>query len=311
MDKMDETEDLAFDLIYPDEEFPYNDEYNNTINNQRTKLDGKLFFDLLSSDIADVQNVVTMYPPSNKQGLIELHEEIAFSGADTLKKQCLIYYILKDFTSTTASEEYAESCPLPPAYKYLLDGIHALDRFDFKTAMTNLTKPAVMLPFTEKLLSSLLQHSEAGPQYVRLYVAIKSPELESKSLMLLYLNGLCRLSLSSAFTYVRTTAEEDREEFMSAMIEYSLRSGAKDAAYHIANLPLTLDEEVMMLRCLNDRPDIASKNILVLRELYRGHVDNARQVAATMHKSVTLGTGSSVQWAEKARRLKIGANEVL
>ncbi|KAK9235701.1 nuclear pore complex assembly-domain-containing protein [Lipomyces kononenkoae] len=307
---MDEEMEDSIEVIFPSSEFPYDKQLLNYLSIQRNKLDGYLFFDLLATGIAAVSDAQDLYPPRDPTALQDLYDRIAASQADILKKHCLLYYILKDYGPERASG-YVDSVLLPDAHKKLIDGVYAFDRFQFQEAMKNLTHPSVRLQFTEKILRTLLNHCDNGPQYIRIYVAVTNQVLDTREATTMYLDALSRVSIFSALEFVRTMPPGERAESYSMLIDFSLSHGPNSSAYQIANLPLTEDEEKIIIPYLGSRPDPTSKNALIVRELHRGHVDNAQKVAKSINRQISLGTGKDKQWVAMAQKLKRNPGQLL
>ncbi|KAK9245050.1 nuclear pore complex assembly-domain-containing protein [Lipomyces tetrasporus] len=307
---MDGEVEEGIEAIFPSAEFPYDRHLLNDLSTQRNNLDGYLFFDLLATGIAAVSDAQDLYPPRDSIALHFLYDHIATANADILKKHCLLYYILKDYGPQRASD-YVDSVLLPDAHKRLIDGVHALDRFQFQEAMTNLTHPSVRLQFTEKVLTTLLKYCDRGPQYIRIYVAVTNPILDTREAATVYLDALSRVSIFAALEFVRTTPPEDRAENYRMLIDLCLSNGPDSSAYQVATLPLNEEEEEIVLPYLTSRPDAIAKNILIVRELHRGHLDNAKSVATSRQTQISLGTGKDKQWVAIAQKLKTNPSQLL
>ncbi|KAK9461601.1 nuclear pore complex assembly-domain-containing protein, partial [Lipomyces oligophaga] len=304
-----DSEVSEYDILFGDLEFPYNQKIQNFIRGQRSKLSGSLFFDLLCSNIVGIQDVHLVYPPAKGEVLRDLFEQIDSANSDLLKKQLLLYYILKDFGLQNA-KEFSEQVLLPEAHKMLIDGVYYLDRFEFKSAMTMLTSPAVHLQFSEKILSTLLRYSDNGSHYIRIYVACKKPALDTPTSMTLYLDAICKISVSSALEYIRAIPSQDRPEYIQKMLDFSLSTNSSEVAYQIANLPLAYDEEEILMEYLSGRQDITAKNIAIVRELHRGHTQNAQKIAQSMNKQLSTGTKSTFQSVDLAKKLRANASKI-
>lgn len=63
--------------------------------------------------------------------LRDLFTRIVSTEADVLKQRCLLYYIKKDMNEEAASE-FCNLTAFPSAHRKLIDGVYALDRFDFE-----------------------------------------------------------------------------------------------------------------------------------------------------------------------------------
>jgi hypothetical protein len=83
-----------------------------------------LFDDLLTSGGITKPNI--LYPPEGEAGLEELLEAIGNSKYDTLKKDCLIYYLLK-WQSGGKEDDFQKQRNIPPQFAALSDAYWHID----------------------------------------------------------------------------------------------------------------------------------------------------------------------------------------
>ncbi|KAK9478057.1 nuclear pore complex assembly-domain-containing protein [Lipomyces japonicus] len=292
--------DESYDDIFPQSLFPFSRDRVSFITSQRNKLDGYLFLDLLATDIAGISDVQDFYPPADQQSLKDLYFRISNSNSDILKKHCLLYYILQDYNADRAND-YAKNVLLPDSHKRLIDGIISLDRFEFKTAMTNLTHPGVRLQYTEKVLSTLLNHAENGALYVRMYVTATSPVLDTEHAARLYLQALCQISIASSILFLRTVSPYWRAGLFKILVEYYVGTGSGEHAYELANLALSEDEDELIRQELQQHAGLVAHNVLLVRGLHKRPESNVKP--GTSEKST--------RWAVFARQLKENPSQAI
>ncbi|KAK9450237.1 nuclear pore complex assembly-domain-containing protein [Limtongia smithiae] len=306
-DEATETGDLS--SLFPESSYPYTRERVEAIKDSRRKLDDRLFFDLLATDVASISDAQDLYPPSDQRAIEDLAYRIANAPVDTLKKHCMLYYLQLDYNADNA-KRYSESVMLPDAYRRYIDGVYALDKFEFTIALKHLTYPAVRLTYTAKILDTFLRYANEGARVVRIYVACTNAVLETREAMITYIHALSRLSLLSALKFVRSAPEEVVDEFLIMLVDFALAASPSNA-FQIANLPLTLQEEHVVLAHLKANPDYA--NIRIVRELHRGHIAGAQAAAASrgLQHKISTGTRRKVQWAQLATALRVDPANIL
>lgn len=95
------------------------------IEQRRANLDDLLIFDILLRS-GSVRSPDILYPPHNEQSLLRLLEAIEKSNYDTLKKDCLVYFLLK-WHQDGREDRFAMQKSLPPQFTILADAYWHLD----------------------------------------------------------------------------------------------------------------------------------------------------------------------------------------
>lgn len=95
------------------------------IERQRVQMNDQLIFDVLLST-GGVRHPEKLYPPHNVEQLGLLLDAIQDSAYDTLKKDCLIYYLLKAHKDGREEFYRDEKC-IPPQFSLLADAYWFLD----------------------------------------------------------------------------------------------------------------------------------------------------------------------------------------
>ena len=116
----------------------------------RNTMGGELFFDRLLGcfGIDDT----AFYPPKSKSQLEKLIDAVTSNADfDNLRKNCTIYYLLKDRSPASASQ-YGERTVMPDSFRKLMDGYWALDHLDFGAALQALTSPGVEADWPDKII---------------------------------------------------------------------------------------------------------------------------------------------------------------
>lgn len=95
------------------------------IETRRANLGDLLIFDILLS-AGGIREPDRLYPPVDVQGLRRLLESIEHCTYDTLKKECLIYFLLKWHQDGREERFQLDRC-IPPQFVALADAYWNLD----------------------------------------------------------------------------------------------------------------------------------------------------------------------------------------
>lgn len=88
-------------------------------------LDDLLIYDILLRT-GGIRNPDILYPPRDEHSLIRLLEAIENSNYDTLKKDCLVYFLLKWHQDGREEKFSIQKC-IPPQFSALADAYWHLD----------------------------------------------------------------------------------------------------------------------------------------------------------------------------------------
>lgn len=88
-------------------------------------MSGLLFFDILLK-LGGIDNAPSLYPPTNFRELESLLQAIRGASYDEMKRDCLIYYLLKQGCDGR-EEGYAREKVISPQYIALADAYWWLD----------------------------------------------------------------------------------------------------------------------------------------------------------------------------------------
>jgi hypothetical protein len=104
--------------------FPFNASRINAIKARRAALDNSLFFDeLLALGGVDATQ---LHPPNDPHHLTLLLEALEDMGWDKLKKDCLVYYLLKHWDDGS-ERQFAQHRLIPAQFAALSDAYYLLD----------------------------------------------------------------------------------------------------------------------------------------------------------------------------------------
>jgi Nuclear pore complex assembly len=107
------------------EKFAWRDPIPQEIEARRAQMSDKLIFDVLLAS-AGIQQPDTLFPPADVASLRRLLDAIQSSGYDTLKKDCVVYWLLK-WHQDGRSKKFREARGIPPQFVTLADAFWLLD----------------------------------------------------------------------------------------------------------------------------------------------------------------------------------------
>ncbi|GAA98418.1 uncharacterized protein L969DRAFT_103092 [Mixia osmundae IAM 14324] len=234
--------DLPWIEALPEQDGTVSDTLLDWIQHRRTR-NGPLFFDRLLS----LANVPTsLYPPESERTLARLLDEIDRSVSfDMLKKDCLVYTLLKDYGDSRASA-FADLLELPPLFRRAADGYWALDRARYSEAFSLLTSPAITLDFVSEIVSFLASES---PSLLVDFVQSARLSLTARADVRLMIAALVELGrLDSAFTWLRRYSTDEpsaRPELLSHVIKtaFDQRANSRASLKIFLTIPLLPSED--------------------------------------------------------------------
>ena len=119
-------------------------------------MDDTLIFDILLKS-GGIKEIYSLYPPENEEGLRALLDAIESSTYDTLKQDCLVYFLLKWHQDGRERHFQLQRC-IPPQFAALADAYWHLDTgINVPVRLTRLVVQSSYL--TRVLLNSVLLHS--------------------------------------------------------------------------------------------------------------------------------------------------------
>ncbi len=142
----DIPEPLTGDLIslfdLSPEGFPWSAPRPHEIETRRAQLSDLLIFDILLSS-GGVRQPDTLWPPADPSSLRRLLIAIEESTYDTLKKDCLIYFLLK-WHQDGREERFKEERCIPPQFAMLSDAYWHLDSGIYMEVRSMLPQPTLI-----------------------------------------------------------------------------------------------------------------------------------------------------------------------
>lgn len=201
---------------------------------------GQLFFDRLLA-LADTNTPSTdwasLYPPTSPSAQRKLLQAIHELPVDRLKRDCFIYYLLKDLDNNSALDmdvdgsraaspstpsskaaQWARRRCIPRAWRTLMDGYWALDHGEWALAVEALTDPAIFdvnfLPDIVAALVTLVPAPQAL-ELVHTLLSVRPPSSQDAADAALL--AAANFGMLTAFTRIRAQAPGERARSREAV----------------------------------------------------------------------------------------------
>ncbi|KAG8901909.1 hypothetical protein FRB99_005012 [Tulasnella sp. 403] len=267
--------------------FPWTPDLCQHIEERRHQLQGDLFIDSLLR-IAGV-DAHALYPPHDTNTFHALYDAIQNCSFDDVKKNCLLYYLLKTWQNESA-EDFAHLKAIPLQFVILSDGYYHLDAGEIEEAVTSICDPRVTPDFTSKILQTIAAVPDAKQRsrLVLRYVKIGKPPLSELEDIEQYLRALCESSVTEAWLYQRTFPEDaghnaTRTRLLDIILEHSLCPRPRAAALKaLVAFPFTAFEHNHITSYALSPPDQLSEQSLAIlhdlinvRLIHQGHYSEA------------------------------------
>ena len=251
--------------------FPYTKATVTQLRDARKRLENTLFIDLVLTEVAQIKNPAKLYPPRSSADLRALHDAIERCPVDLLKKQCCIYYVLRDWSGVY--EAYANRQYIPTTYRALMDSYWHLDRGDADAAFHSLCSPGLTPNFASKILQALATLDR--PDLVVLLVQTLDIKLDSDDKLTLYLESLAKIDLTAALFHTRRLSSSDgqRRRFFELVVTLAIANKAGQRV--VADFPFDAEVETAWLDAILPTLGEAAVETLAVRQTWLGRMTDA------------------------------------
>ncbi|KAH9941763.1 nuclear pore complex assembly-domain-containing protein [Epithele typhae] len=249
--------------------FPWREERVQEINLRRAHMNDCLIFDILLSS-SGIYPPDAFYPPATPEALQTLLNAIANCSFDALKRDCLVYCLLKWYQDGREEDFKIKRC-IPPQFSSLADAYWHLDSgITMARAVSILSDARINRDYTSKVFEAL-SLSQDPHNLIRSYVRTAKPVLDLPSDMDAYTIALAESSLMEAWTYQRTFPEidENRERLINKILDWCLTPKPRlTSLTHLLAFPFSPYEQTRVHAYALDPPEhIPAASIPVIQDL--------------------------------------------
>ncbi|KAF9485087.1 hypothetical protein BDN70DRAFT_824580 [Pholiota conissans] len=231
--------------------------------------DGLLLFDVLLIS-GGVDEPYLFYPPDDPQSLQKLLDVIESSTYDTLKKDCLVYFLLK-WHQDGRERNFQQVRCIPPQFSALSDAYWHLDTgINIPRAVAILSDARLNPDFASKIIHTISKSPNPEP-LIRRYVQTAKPQLVEPTDLEIYALSLAHSSILEAWQFSRTFNEAHpmRARLFKKIVEWTVAPNPRPLALtQLISLPLsTFEEDVLNGFVQKPPPDLKFSAVAILQDL--------------------------------------------
>ncbi|KAJ7185623.1 nuclear pore complex assembly-domain-containing protein [Mycena filopes] len=190
------------------------------IQRRRTALGELLLFDILLS-AGGIRQPETLYPPVDIDSFHRLIDAIQSSQYDALKRDCLVYFLLKWYQDGREDKFRIDKC-IPPQFTTLADAYWHLDSGNnIPRAVSILSDARLNTDYASKILQAISLSPNSMPLVLK-YVRTAKPLLTEPDDIDLYTIALADANLFEAWQFQRTFSErhETRPRLLKKILDW-------------------------------------------------------------------------------------------
>lgn len=186
-------------------------------------------------------------------------------------KHCLIFYLLKDLSPQHHADDelaatFACDVHLEKRFWTFIEGLWALDRLEFATAVGSLTHPSIIPTFPDEIMLTLLtgrqtlnkvnvQKGEQDDVLPLAYYNCVKPPLEDQTVRNEFAQYLSRRNVTETYYWIHTRPEYEQRSLLEILIKQTLETNSgnngvseeaytrEDKAMELVSLPFSDEEE--------------------------------------------------------------------
>ncbi|KAG6845092.1 hypothetical protein H0H87_000791 [Tephrocybe sp. NHM501043] len=249
--------------------FAWRDDLRKRLASRRAAMGDRFIFDILLEG-GGVERPQMLFPPPLREDLEILLHAIELSDYDHLKKECLIYYLLKWHQDGREVRFQAERS-IPSQFAHLADAYWHLDAgHDIARAVSLLSDRRINGDHASKIIHAISLAPNPSPLIIQ-YVRSAKPHLRAPFDLFTYTLALAESNLLEAWQYQRTFNEttEMRRIILEKLLEWCISPTPRPAAINtLLSLPLSPFEEKFLHNYALEPPkSLARPAVPLLRDL--------------------------------------------
>ncbi|RKP08983.1 nuclear pore complex assembly-domain-containing protein [Thamnocephalis sphaerospora] len=231
---------------------------------------GMLVIDRLLQ-FAEVE-VGTAYPPVDADGLVQLVHSVYGCDLDMLKKDSIMYYLIRDSGNEAAISGFAQKRLIPEPYQQLVTGYWLLDHEQYERATAYLCMPTVQVDWPEAVVRTLLQVGRADLAWRFLQQTLWTPA--DASGVELQFRVRLQTDLHDALLfqrkYVLNDANNEGQLFVQLLNFCFIEKKSGDLLSRLMNTPFTAREESLLVNYCDDSQAPLCFDFLIMYFVHHG-----------------------------------------
>lgn len=276
-----------------------------------------LFFDRLLL-LASISNHKKLYPPANLNVLESLLDSIDTCPFDSLKKNCLIYYLLKEY-GDKREDAFASDKLIPAHFTTGIDGLWALDHSMWQLAIHCFATPTVSPDFVPDIMLSLatLPPVKQRAKHLLRFYQLVNPTLDLHTAILVLRAMSASGQIRTAWALQRTFQRPDRDQLIHTILEscFGLNDHAKpySASLQIlSSFPFDPLEDSILEQFCRSSPVLLSQNhAMVAIHFYLNKLTGEARYIEAIRFEQGLAGSNSIQNDPDVDRVIKGIKDIL
>ncbi|KAJ7081683.1 nuclear pore complex assembly-domain-containing protein [Mycena crocata] len=248
--------------------FPWRDPRPQQIERRRAALGDLLLFDILLTS-GGIRQPDTLYPPVDVAAFHRLLDAIQTSQYDALKRDCLVYFLLKWYQDGR-EDRYRIERGITPQFSSLADAYWHLDAgMNVPRAVSLLSDARLNTDYASKILQAISLSPNSMPLVLK-YVRTAKPLLTEPDDIDMYTIALAESSLLEAWQFQRTFNEkhETRPRLLKKILDWCFSPVPRRTALtQLLGLALTPYEQTIIHSYATPPSPLPPAGIAILQNL--------------------------------------------
>ncbi|KAJ7485279.1 nuclear pore complex assembly-domain-containing protein [Mycena latifolia] len=286
--------------------FPWRDPRPQQIERRRAALGDLLLFDILLTS-GGIRQPDTLYPPVDVESFHRLLDAIETSQYDALKRDCLVYFLLKWYQDGREDKYKLDKC-IPPQFASLADAYWHLDAgINIPRAVSLLSDARLNTDYASKIMQAISLSPKSMPLVLK-YVRTAKPLLTEPDDIDMYTVALAESSLFEAWQFQRTFSEknETRPRLLQKILDWCFTpSPRRNALVQLLGLALSPYEQGLIQSYATPPSTLPLAGIPILQNLLCVRLIQTGQYADAVKMDRQFSSASSGNLGPQAERTKM------
>ncbi|VDB95503.1 unnamed protein product [Peniophora sp. CBMAI 1063] len=288
--------------------FPFAGSKPTEIEHRRALMSDLLIYDILLQH-GGIKSPHALWPPHSPSGLEQLLDAIQASSYDSLKNDCLVYFLLKWYCDGRETG-FAEDAAIPPQFVALTDAYWHLDSgLDVQRAIHLLSDRRVNREHSSKIIQALsLSPKSTADSLVVQFVQVVKPVLVEPPEIEAYGLALARTDFNGAWGYQRAFEEgsETRGVLLRRIVQSCVAPVNQTQIMALYTVPFTpYEQSTVESLALTSHPDIPASAQSILADLLVARLIQSGQLAKAVLMDRRLRSAPGVPPPSETRRAMV------
>ncbi|KAH9823387.1 nuclear pore complex assembly-domain-containing protein [Melampsora americana] len=275
------------------------------------------FFDRLLL-LASISDYKSLYPPANLNVLQSLLHSIDTCPFDSLKKYCLIYYLLKEY-GDKREDAFASDKLIPAHFTTGIDALWALDHSMWQLAIHCFASPTVTPDFIPEIMLSLatLPPIKQRAKHLLSFYQLVNPTLDLHTAILVLRAMSASGQIRTAWSLQRSFQRPDRDQLIHTILAscFGLNDHAKpysSSLQILSSFPFDpLEDSILEQFCKSSAVILSQNHAMVAIHFYLNKLTGEARYIEAIRFEQGLASSNSIQNDPDVDRVIKGIKDML